>query len=67
MKNGKDDRKSIQKNILEWEKTILNILRETRQKLASKSRESFRQKSEELLNLNRNYLLWDKLGNKWKK
>ena len=68
LKNGKDDRKSIQKNILEWEKTILNILRETRQKLASKSRESFRQKSEELFwNLNRNYYLWEELGNKWKK
>ena len=63
-----DDRKKLQIQITKWGQTIQNILRETQQKLASKSRESFRQKPEELYwNLHRNHLLWQKLDEKWKK
>lgn len=62
------DRKTLQKQILDWEKIIQNILKEAGQKLASKSRESFRLKSEELYwNLNRNHMFWDELNKKWKK
>ena len=63
-----DERKKLQIQITKWGQTIQNILRETHQKLASKSRESFRQKPEELYwNLHRNHLLWQKLDEKWRK
>lgn len=62
------DRAKLQKQMAEWEKTIESIHREARQKLASKSRESFRHKAEELYwNLNRNHSLWDELEQEWKK
>ena len=49
-----------------WNKSIDEILRETHQKLASKSRESFRHKPEELYwNLKRNHFYWDDLKKEW--
>ncbi len=64
----KGDRKKLKKQISDWEKNLQNIHRETAQKLASKSRESFRHKAEELFwNLNRNHLYWDELHRGWQK
>ena len=61
-----EDKSKLRKQMIDWEKTIEGILRQVHQKLASKTRESFRQKPEELFwNLNRNYLLWDELSKKW--
>ncbi|MEC8044303.1 MAG: hypothetical protein VX130_06910, partial [Verrucomicrobiota bacterium] len=59
-------RDDLKKQMEAWNKSIDEILRETHQKLASKSRESFRHKPEELYwNLKRNHFYWDDLKKEW--
>ena len=62
------DRSELKKQIDSWEKIIRNVVKETQQKLASKSRESFKKKSEELYwNLEKIHLHWDELKRDWDK
>ena len=62
------DRSELKKQIDSWEKIIRNVVKETQQKLASKSRESFKKKSEELYwNLEKIPLHWDELKRDWDK
>ncbi|MFL2912912.1 MAG: hypothetical protein ACJZ5X_05585 [Opitutales bacterium] len=62
MQNGKE----LEKQIEAWQKNIHSILQEAQRKLASKTKESFRKKPEELFwNLEPHYTYWDDLKRKW--
>jgi len=66
LENKIQTRDDLKKQMEAWNKSIDGILRETHQKLASKSRESFRHKAEELYwNLKRNHFYWDDLKKEW--
>ena len=66
IENGVQSRDNLKKQIEEWNKSIDEILRSSHQKLAVKSRESFRHKAEELYwNLKRNHFYWDDLKRAW--
>ena len=66
LENKIQTRDDLKKQMEAWNKSIDAILRETHQKLASKSRESFRHKPEELYwNLKRNHFYWDDLKKEW--
>ena len=66
IENGIQSRDNLKKQIEEWNKSIDEILRSSHQKLAVKSRESFRHKAEELYwNLKRNHFYWDDLKRAW--
>ena len=66
IENGIQSRDNLKKQIEEWNKSIDEILRSSHQKLAVKSRESFRYKAEELYwNLKRNHFYWDDLKREW--
>ncbi|MEC8355187.1 MAG: hypothetical protein VXZ37_01085 [Verrucomicrobiota bacterium] len=56
----------LEKQIESWQKNIHSILQEAERKLASKTKESFRKKPEELFwNLEPHYTYWDDLKRKW--
>ena len=66
IENGIQARDNLKKQIEDWNKSIDEILRGSHQKLAAKSRESFRHKAEELYwNLKRNHFYWDDLKREW--
>ena len=59
-------RDDLKKQIEAWNKSIDEILRETHQKLASKSRNPSGIRPEELYwNLKRNHFYWDDLKKEW--
>ena len=64
--NGIENGKELEKQIEAWQKNIHSILQEAQRKLASKTKESFRKKPEELFwNLEPHYTYWDDLKRKW--
>jgi hypothetical protein len=66
LENKIQTRDDLKNQMEAWNKSINEILRETHQKLASKSRESFRHKPEELYwNLKRNHFYWNDLKKEW--
>ena len=64
--DGIQNGKELEKQIESWQKNIHSILQEAQRKLASKTKESFRKKPEELFwNLEPHYTYWDDLKRKW--
>lgn len=66
LSDGIENGKELEKQIEAWQKNIHSILQEAQRKLASKTKESFRKKPEELFwNLEPHYTYWDDLKRKW--
>ena len=64
--DGIQNGKELEKQIEAWQKSIHSILQEAQRKLASKTKESFRKKPEELFwNLEPHHTYWDDLKRKW--